>query len=198
MRRLLRHSEYLILAICGGIPFRPPRGRGHRGWRAAFRGKRSHTRDQHLRNRRGFSMAFSNGFALWCFLACNSLPRAFAALLSRNRTPRRPQRGHGLRGRHVVYPVPITRFSLTIFVPRVGLPRNLCLIGSLTAALRFSKGSVRKDLNLVMGIGCFPIDFQLHVPTELHFSAVSAKGLSLCQRICPYKSCDWNWVYPLS
>ena len=28
------------------------------------------------------------------------------------------------------------------------------LIGSLTAALRFSKGWVRKDLNLVMGIGC--------------------------------------------
>ena len=28
------------------------------------------------------------------------------------------------------------------------------VIGSLTAALRFSKGWVRKDLNLVMGIGC--------------------------------------------
>ena len=28
------------------------------------------------------------------------------------------------------------------------------LIGSLTAALRFSKGWVRKYLNLVMGIGC--------------------------------------------
>ena len=40
--------------------------------------------------------------------------------------------------------------------PRVGLPRNLLLIGSLTAALRFSKGWVRKDLNLVMGIGCTP------------------------------------------
>ena len=27
-------------------------------------------------------------------------------------------------------------------------------VGSLTAALRFSKGWVRKDLNLVMGVGC--------------------------------------------
>ena len=31
---------------------------------------------------------------------------------------------------------------------------NLFLIGSLTAALRLSKGWVRKDLNLVIGIGC--------------------------------------------
>ena len=46
------------------------------------------------------------------------------------------------------------KISLTWFVPRVGLPRNLCLIGSLTAALRCSKSWVRKDLNLVMGIGC--------------------------------------------
>ena len=52
-----------------------------------------------------------------------------------------------------VHPVPITRFSLKIFCPRVGLPRNLCLIGSLTAALRFSKGWVRKDLNIILGIG---------------------------------------------
>ena len=52
-----------------------------------------------------------------------------------------------------VHPVPITIFFPTIIFPRVGLPRNL-FIGSLTAALRFSKGSVRKDLNLVMGIGC--------------------------------------------
>ena len=51
-------------------------------------------------------------------------------------------------------PIPITIFSLTRFLPRVGLPRNLFLIGSLTAALRLSKGWVRKYLNLVMGIGC--------------------------------------------
>ena len=55
-----------------------------------------------------------------------------------------------------LHPVPITIFSLTRLFPRVGLPRNLFLIGSLTAALRFSKGWVRKDLNLVMGIGCMP------------------------------------------
>ena len=41
----------------------------------------------------------------------------------------------------------------TIFFTRVGSPRNRFLIGSLTAALRLSKGWVRKDLNLVMGIG---------------------------------------------
>ena len=45
-------------------------------------------------------------------------------------------------------------FCLTISFPRVGLPRNLFLIGSLTAALIFSKGWVRKYLNLVMGTGC--------------------------------------------
>ena len=55
-----------------------------------------------------------------------------------------------------VQPVPITIFSLTRLFPRVGLPRDLCLIGSLTAALRFSKGWVRKYLNLVIGIGCNP------------------------------------------
>ena len=32
--------------------------------------------------------------------------------------------------------------------------KNCLLIGSLTAALRLSKGLVRKYLNLVMGIGC--------------------------------------------
>ena len=53
-----------------------------------------------------------------------------------------------------IHPVPITRFSPTRFVPRVGLPRNLFLIGSSTAALRCSAGWVRKDLNLVMGIRC--------------------------------------------
>ena len=70
--------------------------------------------------------------------------------------------GHRRRGPHGalhsakggVHAVLITRLSLTRFVPRVGLPRNLFVIGSLTAALRFSKGGVRTDLNLVMGIGC--------------------------------------------
>ena len=61
------------------------------------------------------------------------------------------------QGGLAVHPNPITIFSLTRLVPRVGLPRNLFLISSLTAALRCSKGWVRKDLNLVMGIGCTPI-----------------------------------------
>ena len=65
-----------------------------------------------------------------------------------------PLKSAMLVGRLGVHPVPITRFSLTRLVPRVGLPRNRCLIGSLIAALRFSKGWVRKKLNLVMGIGC--------------------------------------------
>ena len=56
--------------------------------------------------------------------------------------------------RLLIHPVPITIFSLTRLFPRVGLPRNLLLICGLTAALRFSKGWVQKDLNLVMGIGC--------------------------------------------
>ena len=37
---------------------------------------------------------------------------------------------------------------------RVWVAQKPFLIGSLTAALRCSKGWVRKDLNLVMGIGC--------------------------------------------
>ena len=39
-----------------------------------------------------------------------------------------------------IHPVPITIFSLTILFPRVGLPRTLCLKGSLTAALFFFQG----------------------------------------------------------
>ena len=54
----------------------------------------------------------------------------------------------------MVHPVPVTIFLLTQLFPRLGLPRSLFLIGRLTAALRFSKGWIRKDLNLVMGIGC--------------------------------------------
>ena len=48
----------------------------------------------------------------------------------------------------VVHPVRIARIRLPRFVPRVGLPRNLCLIGNLTAALRCCKGWVRKGANL--------------------------------------------------
>ena len=47
----------------------------------------------------------------------------------------------------------MARFHVTRFAPRVGLPRNLLLIGSLTAALRFSKGWVRKDSNLGLRTG---------------------------------------------
>ena len=60
-------------------------------------------------------------------------------------------------------PVPIAIFSLAILFTRVGLPGNLFLTGSLTAALRFSKGWVRKDLNLVMEIGCTRSLFFNHV-----------------------------------
>ena len=54
-------------------------------------------------------------------------------------------------------PVPIATFSLGRHFPGVGLPRSLLLVGSLTAAPRFSKGWIRKDLNLVMGIGSIRI-----------------------------------------
>ena len=50
--------------------------------------------------------------------------------------------------------VRIARIRRRRFVPRVGLPRNLFLIGSLMAALRFSKGRVRKDPTLGLGTGC--------------------------------------------
>ena len=53
-----------------------------------------------------------------------------------------------------VHPVRIARIRCPRFVPRVGLPRNRCLIGSLTAALRFSKGWVRNDANLGLRTGC--------------------------------------------
>ena len=50
-------------------------------------------------------------------------------------------------------PVRIARIHVTRFSPRVGLPRQLYLIGNLTAALRFAKGWVRKDANLGSRIG---------------------------------------------
>ena len=56
-----------------------------------------------------------------------------------------------------LHPGRIARIHNPRFVPRVGLPRNLFLIGSLTAALRFSKGWVRRDANLGLRIGCTKI-----------------------------------------
>ena len=56
--------------------------------------------------------------------------------------------------RERVHPVRIARIHYPRFVPRVGLPRNLFFIGGLTAALRFSKGWVRKDANLGLRTGC--------------------------------------------
>ena len=44
--------------------------------------------------------------------------------------------------------------SLSKICSKGWLAQKPLLIGSLTAALRFSKGWVRKDPNLVMGIGC--------------------------------------------
>ena len=43
----------------------------------------------------------------------------------------------------LIHPVRKARIHYPKVVPRVGLPRNLSLTGSLTAALRFSKGWVR-------------------------------------------------------
>ena len=54
------------------------------------------------------------------------------------------------------YPVRIVRIRLPRFAPRVGLPGDRFLIGSLTAALRLSKGWVRKDPNLGLRTGCIP------------------------------------------
>ena len=52
-----------------------------------------------------------------------------------------------------IHPVRIARKHYPRVVPRVGLPRNCLLIGSLTAALRCSKGWVRKDANLGLRTG---------------------------------------------
>ena len=58
-----------------------------------------------------------------------------------------------------LHPVRIARIRCPRFVPRVGSPRNLFLIGSLTAALRFSKGWVRKTriLDCELGVVLFLI-----------------------------------------
>ena len=50
-----------------------------------------------------------------------------------------------------IHPVRIARFHVPRFSPRVGLPRNLCFIGS---GVRSSKGWVQKDENLRTRIGC--------------------------------------------
>ena len=50
-----------------------------------------------------------------------------------------------------VHPVSITRFPLSRFSPGAGLLRNPCFALS---TLRFSRGWVRKDGNLVMETGC--------------------------------------------
>ena len=67
---------------------------------------------------------------------------------------RKGQDERKLDTRQDVHPVRIARIHYPRFVPRVGLPRNFLLIGSLTAALRFSKGWVRKDANLGLRTGC--------------------------------------------
>ena len=68
-----------------------------------------------------------------------------------------------IRGLHDVHPVRIARFHVTRLLPRVGLPRNLLLIGNLTAALRLSKGWVRKDPNLGLRTGCMMFSDKLNV-----------------------------------
>ena len=54
----------------------------------------------------------------------------------------------------VLHSVRIARTHYPRFSPRVGLPRKIYMKGNLTAALRFSKGWVRKDDNLRTRIGC--------------------------------------------
>ena len=49
---------------------------------------------------------------------------------------------------------PSTDFPSQDIFQGLGCQETFLLIGSLMAALRCSKGWVRKDLNLVMGIGC--------------------------------------------
>ena len=55
--------------------------------------------------------------------------------------------GHRMPDR--VHPVRIARIHYPRFSPRVGLPTKIHLIGNLTAALRFSKGWVRKYRDLL-------------------------------------------------
>ena len=72
-----------------------------------------------------------------------------------------------------LHPVRIARIRCPRFVPRVGLPRNLCLIGCLMAALRFSKGWVRildcelgvsRAAQVAKGIcGCLPHEEAAHI-----------------------------------
>ena len=86
----------------------------------------------------------------------------------------------------ILHPVPITIFSLTILVPRVGLPRNRRLKGSLTAP-RFSKGGVRKDLNLLMGIGCNPTARRYHAAIMLYCDyAIMLLCYYAIMRLCDY------------
>ena len=81
--------------------------------------------------------------------------RCTAARVERRLTVSRVPKpsSHGLRT-SCLQPVRIARIHCPRFVPRVGLPRNLFLIGSLTAAVRCSKGWVRQDANLGLRSGC--------------------------------------------
>ena len=75
-----------------------------------------------------------------------------------------------LVGRLGVQPVRIARFHITRFSPRVGLPRSLLLIGSLTAALRLSKGWVRKEANLGLRTGRNPLSGSVESFSEASLS----------------------------
>ena len=70
----------------------------------------------------------------------------------------------------MIHPVCIAIIRCPRFVPRVGLPRNLCLIVSLTAALRFSKGWVRKDANLGLRTGCIVLVLFIRNTLCKHYS----------------------------
>ena len=81
----------------------------------------------HMNNKTTMTIIIVMTWRRWRWGACAPLAAAARARISA-RTPVVPVR-----------PVPITIFSLTTSFPMVGLPRNRCLIGCLTAAQRFSK-----------------------------------------------------------
>ena len=91
---------------------------------------------------------------LFIILCSNSYEGTYLLMMKLKFTVLRSQ----LHMRSSLHPVRIARIRCPRFVPRVGLPRNLFLIGSLTTALRFSKGWVRKDANLGLRTGCI-VDF---------------------------------------
>ena len=83
-----------------------------------------------------------------------------------------------------IHPVRIARIRCPRFVPRVGLPRSRFLTGSLTVALRFSKGWVRKDQNLGLRTGC--TSWEAESDDSRSWRAVSAPTLGIYSTLFHY------------